>query len=76
MIVEQRECFLNSWCTHGGFNPLGYFFEMIHVRGSKTEASECYMPMSPALQAELKAYLASPVTIRRTCFLEDPRKLR
>src|ERR1041384_4640874 len=27
--------------------------------GTKTEGSECYMPMSPALQAELKSYLES-----------------
>jgi hypothetical protein len=26
---------------------------MIHVPGTKTEEAECYMPMSPALQAEL-----------------------
>ena len=30
---------------------------MIHVPGTKTEESEVYMPMSSALQAELKAYL-------------------
>jgi len=30
MIVEHRECFLNSRCTRGGFNPLGYF--LISVR--------------------------------------------
>jgi integrase len=33
--------------------------DMIHVPGTKTEEAECYMPMSPALQDELKAYLAS-----------------
>ena len=32
---------------------------MIHVPGTKTEGSECYMPMSPALQKELKSYLES-----------------
>jgi Phage integrase family len=32
---------------------------MIHIPGTKTEEAECYMPMSPALHAELKAYLAS-----------------
>ena len=32
---------------------------MIHIPGTKTEGAECYMPMSPALQAELKRYLAS-----------------
>jgi integrase len=33
--------------------------QMIHIPGTKTEESECYMPMSPALQAELKTYLAT-----------------
>ena len=33
--------------------------EMIHIPGTKTEESECYMPMAPALQDELKAYLAN-----------------
>jgi len=28
MIVEQRECFLNSRCAGGGINPLGYFFDL------------------------------------------------
>ena len=32
---------------------------MIHVPGTKTEDAECYLPMSPALQTELKSYLAS-----------------
>jgi integrase len=32
---------------------------LIHIPGTKTEKSECYLPMSPALQAELKAYLAT-----------------
>jgi integrase len=32
---------------------------LIHVPGTKTEESECYLPMSPALQDELKSYLAS-----------------
>src|SRR6266542_4372761 len=32
---------------------------MIHIPGTKTEGSECYLPMSPALQNELKSYLAS-----------------
>jgi hypothetical protein len=32
--------------------------EALRLR-TKTEQSECYMPMSPALQAELIAYLAS-----------------
>jgi integrase len=31
---------------------------MIHIPGTKTEEAECYMPMSPALQDELKSYLA------------------
>jgi len=30
---------------------------MIHIPGTKTEGAECYLPMSPALQAELKSYL-------------------
>jgi integrase len=30
---------------------------LIHVPGTKTEESDCYLPMSPALQHELKAYL-------------------
>jgi integrase len=33
--------------------------EMIHVPGTKTDEAECYLPMSPVLQAELKAYLAT-----------------
>jgi len=32
---------------------------LIHVPGTKTEESECYLPMSPALQKELKSYLAT-----------------
>jgi hypothetical protein len=32
--------------------------EALRLR-TKTEQSECYVPMSPALQAELKAHLAS-----------------
>ena len=32
---------------------------LIHIPGTKTEESECYLPMAPALQVELKAYLAS-----------------
>lgn len=32
---------------------------LIHIPGTKTEESECYLPMSPALQDELKSYLAS-----------------
>ena len=32
---------------------------LIHIPGTKTEESECWLPMSPALQSELKAYLAS-----------------
>ena len=32
---------------------------MIHVPGTKSEESECYLPMSPALQDELKTYLAT-----------------
>jgi integrase len=32
---------------------------LIHIPGTKTEKSECYLPMSPALQTELKAYLAT-----------------
>lgn len=32
---------------------------LIHIPGTKTEQSECYLPMSPALQAELKACLAA-----------------
>lgn len=31
---------------------------MMHVPGTKTAESECYLPMSPALQQELKTYLA------------------
>jgi len=30
---------------------------LIHVPGTKTEESDCYLPMSPALQEELKSYL-------------------
>jgi integrase len=30
---------------------------LIHVPGTKTDEAECYMPMAPALQKELKAYL-------------------
>jgi integrase len=30
---------------------------VIHVRGTKTEESDCYLPMSPALQQELKSFL-------------------
>jgi hypothetical protein len=30
---------------------------LIHVPGTKTEESNCYLPMSPALQEELKSYL-------------------
>jgi integrase len=30
---------------------------MIHIPGTKSAESECYLPMSPALQAELRAYL-------------------
>lgn len=30
----------------------------MHVPGTKTAESECYLPMSPALQQELKTYLA------------------
>ena len=32
---------------------------LIRIPGTKTEESECYMPMSPPLQAELKTYLAT-----------------
>ena len=32
---------------------------MIQIPGTKTEESECYMPMSPVLHAELKSYLES-----------------
>src|SRR5215813_1008214 len=32
---------------------------LIHIPGTKTEESECYLPMSPALQKELKSYLAT-----------------
>jgi integrase len=32
---------------------------MMHIPGTKTENSECYLPMSPALQSELKSYLES-----------------
>src|SRR5690242_18676974 len=32
---------------------------LIHIPGTKTEKSECYLAMSSALQAELKAYLAT-----------------
>jgi len=32
---------------------------LIHVTGTKTEESDAYLPMSPTLQTELKAYLAS-----------------
>ena len=32
---------------------------MIHIPGTKTEESETYLPMSPALQAELRSYLAT-----------------
>lgn len=32
---------------------------LIHVPGTKTAESECYMPMSEALQRELKTYLDS-----------------
>ena len=34
---------------------------LIHIPGTKTEKSECYLPMSPALQTELKAYLATRI---------------
>jgi integrase len=30
---------------------------LIHIPGTKTEESECYLPMAPALQEELKSYL-------------------
>ncbi len=30
---------------------------LIHIPGTKTEESNCYLPMSPALQEELKSYL-------------------
>ena len=30
---------------------------LIHIPGTKTEQSDCYLPMSPALQEELKSYL-------------------
>lgn len=30
---------------------------LIHIPGTKTEESDCYLPMSPALQEELKSYL-------------------
>jgi integrase len=33
--------------------------ELIHVPGTKTDEAECYLPMSPALQKELKAYLST-----------------
>jgi len=32
---------------------------LIHIPGTKTEESDCYLPMSPALQEELKSYLQS-----------------
>jgi integrase len=32
---------------------------LIHIPGTKTEESESYLPMAPALQEELKCYLAS-----------------
>lgn len=32
---------------------------LIRVPGTKTEESECYLPASPALQDELKSYLAN-----------------
>ena len=32
---------------------------LIHVPGTKTEGSECDLPMSPALQEELRSYLTS-----------------
>jgi integrase len=33
--------------------------ETIHIPGTKTDEAECYLPMSPVLQAELKTYLST-----------------
>jgi len=49
---------------------------LIHIPGTKTAKSECYLAMSSELQAELKAYLATRTDDSPSCSLAGPLRRR
>ena len=68
-------CFFQKW-TPGYLLRTDPNFDtgLIHIPWSKTEEAECYLPMSSALQAELKAYLASRTDDSDYLFPVDRRR--